>query len=274
MNNKEKKQTILITGASGFIGGALFKHLNTYSPIGLKCNSQLDKTLIPCDLRDSEQTKLHFDKTRPDIIFHFAALTSPGRNEEAPELAYESHIKITENILNNVPVDTHMIFLSTDKVFDGLELCPNENSVTNPQCIYGRLKLKCETMITGKLKKHHIIRIPIAHTLGAASYSFIDKAIVKLRKGEEAEVFKNIIRCFVYIDDLLKLLKMMINDDHYGIFHIGSKPMSYADRVIQICDRLGVAWQGKLILKEGQASPLSQELNTDKLKRVFKLVAK
>jgi hypothetical protein len=67
---------------------------------------------------------------------------------------------------------------------------------------------------------------------------------------------------------------MMINDDHYGIFHIGSKPMSYADRVIQICDRLGVAWQGKLILKEGQASPLSQELNTDKLKRVFKLVAK
>lgn len=265
---------ILITGASGFIGTSLFKLLERYLPLGLQNKPRLTNNFIACDLTDENATKKLFAQVNPKIIFHFAAMASPGRNEQEPELAYASHIKITENIINNISADTHMVFLSTDKVFDGSNPCPLEGSPTNPQCIYGRLKLQCEQMISRALKKHHIIRIPIAHALGdLASPSFVDKAVAKIKAGQAAEVFSNVYRCFVTLEDLLKVLEASISDTHYGIYHIGSRLMSYSERIKQICLQEGIPYQDKLVFKDGQVFPLSQNLNTDKLKRIFGTVA-
>lgn len=275
MNNKTQlKDQILITGASGFIGNSLFKLLADYNPLGLQYKSKLANNYIACDLKNEIMVKTLFGRINPKIIFHFAALVSPYRNEQDPDFAYESHVQITRNIINNVSSDAHVIFLSTDKVFDGSDPCPNEKSKTNPISVYGRLKLQCEEMIIDKLAKHHIIRIPIAHSLGdIASSSFVDKTIIKLISGLEAEVFKNVYRCFVSLSELLRLLEATINDTNFGIYHIGSRLMSYSDRIIQLCEQKKIDWRDKLVLRDGQVTPLSQNLDTRKIEKIFGVIS-
>ena len=88
----------MITGAGGFIGGALFEKLKHLDPIGVDYNLKEDvarENFIEADLRDENRVKEIFDTYRPDTVFHFAALLSPQRNEENPEPAKDSNIGIT-----------------------------------------------------------------------------------------------------------------------------------------------------------------------------------
>ena len=93
-------------------------------------------------------------------------MTSPSVNEKNVDLARGLHLRITKNILENISQDAHIIYLSTDKVFDGSDPCPNEESEGNPSWVYGKLKLLCEDMIKEKMRKYHILRLPIVHSMG------------------------------------------------------------------------------------------------------------
>jgi len=274
---------VLITGAGGFIGGTLFEKLKYLNPIGVDFNLRQEvnnKNFLEADLRDEDKVKEIFDQYQLDTVFHLAALSSPQRNEENPQLAEDSHIKITNNIVNNLPKDAHIIFPSTDKIFDGSNPNPDEEAEVKPLWLYADLKYKCEKIIKDKTSKFHIVRLPIVHSLGkltaisngAGPGSFIDKAIIDLKAGKEVTVFKNVERCFLRREELLNVFEMFIGDDHYGVYHIGTKMMSYYDRLRALCDEIQIDYKNNLVSKEGSANPLAQNLNTDKLKNVFGII--
>lgn len=271
---------ILITGVGGFIGGALFSKLRKINPFGVDFALKVEPiagNFLEVDLRDENGVKTLLNEYSPDTVFHFAALKSPRRNEENVSLAIELHLRITNNIVNNIHKDAHIIFLSTDKVFDGSQPCPDEEAEKRPQGVYGRLKLQCENIIKERLKRFHIFRLPIVHSLGehtslstgAGPASFIDKAIADLRAGKQVVAFDNVQRCFLKLQDLLNLLEIVMDDTHCGIYHVGSRMMSYYDRLRFLCEENQINWKGKLTPKSGQASPLTQNLNSSKLKRIF-----
>lgn len=281
--NNRKPKRILITGAAGLVGKALFSSLDYLKPIGLDfgiTESDENSNLFKHDLRDEKAVKKLINGYSPEIVFHFAALTSPQRNEENPQLAYDGHIKITNNILNNLNNDTHMIFLSTDKVFDGIDPCPDEESQARPLWVYGKFKLQCEQLIRQRLKKFHIFRLGIVHSLGdccvlskeAGPGSFIDKAIIDLKASREVAAFSNVQRCYVRLSLLVKLLEMAIDNSNYGVYHVGSPMANYYDRVRALCCEEKISWEGKLIPKPGKALPMAQNLNTARLKKVFGMV--
>jgi len=68
---------------------------------------------------------------------------------------------------------------------------------------------------------------------------------------------------------LVKLFEMAMDDCHYGIYHVGSAMMNYYDRVRILCEEERIKWEGKLIPRHGKALPMVQNLNTDKLKKIF-----
>ena len=155
---------ILITGASGFIGRALFKRLKDNFPIGISFNSKNKMSeFLTVDLRDNSQVKELFEAHIPNLVFHLAALTSPQRNEENKVLATESNLLATKNIVQNLQAGSHLIFLSRDKVFDGSNSLPSEEDATNSEWIYGQLKIQAEELIRNTIKRHHILRLPIVH---------------------------------------------------------------------------------------------------------------
>ena len=269
----QTKKNILITGASGFIGSKLYECLKGSSLFGLTRQKGLtaDKNLVKCDLSNQTELNKIIRDIKPDVIYHFAALTNPQRNEKNPEDARLLNVGITNNLLKVIDLQsTHLIFLSTDKVFDGSEPDPDETSETNPLWVYGSFKLECEKIIEQSLKKFHILRLPIVHSMGERKNpSFIDEALINLRNGLEVNAFDNVKRCYIVLDELIKFLIKLIDCSHYGIYHAGSSLMSYYDRILMLCNENGIAINGRLIPVKGNAKPITQNLNSDKIQRQF-----
>lgn len=268
------EKTILITGAGGFIGARLFEKLKNLNSIGLVHQSIIkseQERAIKCDLRNKIEIQELIGVIEPDIVFHFAAMTNPKRNEENPEDALALNVAITENLIHAIDTkNTHIIFLSTDKVFDGTELNPDETSKTNPLWLYGSLKLECEKLIENNVDKYHIIRLPIVHSCGEAySTSFIDEALINLKNGKQIKVFKNVKRCYVRLNELTAFLERLITDSHYGLYHAGSRLMSYYGRIRMLSGENGIQIADKVVPVEGGARPLVQNLNTNKLQQTF-----
>ena len=201
MNGKR----ILITGVSGVIGSRLYNYLEDYNPTGITRQKRFlkDKNIIRCDLTKLNEFKKIIGIIKPEIIYHFAALTNPKINEITPEKARMLNVTITKNIIRSIDTqNTHLIFLSSDKVFDGSNIDPDENSKTNPLWLYGKLKLECEKIIKDNVLMHHIIRLPIVHGNGEENRpSFIDEALIDLRNGNKVNVFDNVERCYVRLDE-------------------------------------------------------------------------
>ncbi len=279
MKNKLSSGKILITGAGGFIGGSLFEKLKYFYPVGVVSNLRENvnnNNFVEADLRDEERVKEIFDKYEPTTVFHFAGLSSPQRNEENSKVARDSNLGITKNILDNLSDDAHIIFPSTDKVFDGSDPNPDEETEVKPLWLYADLKYQCEEMIKKKTERFHIVRLPIVHSLGkctgAKRGSFIDRAIIDVKLGGKVTVFSNVARCFLRIEELINLFEIFINDTNYGTYHVGTKMMNYYDRLCALCDELGIEWKGKITPVEGSAKPLEQNLNINKLKNSFGVV--
>jgi len=272
-NMAPKLSKVLITGASGFIGRALINNLINIGPIGTQFSTRQEipgAQMITVDLRNQQEVVELIETVKPTTVFHLAALTSPGRNSMDPALAKESHITVTNNILKALPKDAHMVYLSTDKVFDGTDSYPDEATKPNPCCLYGELKLKCENMIQYQIKNHHIIRLPIVHSLGEeASNSFIDGALRGLMKGEHVSTFDNISRCYVRLDELVYFLGLLLEDTNYGLYHVGTEMSSYYDRIINLCNDNQIKWGDKLFPTKGRVTPSSQNINMGKAKNIF-----
>jgi dTDP-4-dehydrorhamnose reductase len=265
--------SILITGATGFIGRALLSHLHDFPVLGIglraaESNSPLNYRSV--DIRSATAVRAVIQEVAPSVVFHFAAFTSPKRNEDHAELAREINLTGTQNILASLPPSTHIVFLSTDKVFDGSDPCPNEESAPCPGWHYGALKLQGENLIKDKMERSHIFRLPIVHAEGeATSSSFVDQALLRLKLGESVNALENVQRCFVKLSGLLNLFKAVLDDRHYGVFHVGSEMTSYYNRIRTLCDKQGIAWQSHLIPASGEAVPMAQNLDTTKIKKLM-----
>ena len=266
---------ILITGISGFIGSLLLNALKgkNYNIVGTVLNGSVnsnDCKIVRIDLSNKPEVGNFFYKNKFDIIFHFAAYISPKLNEENPNKANLYNVGITKNIVDSVNKNCHIVFLSTDKVFDGSVDSPDEETSVSPCCLYGKLKYDSEEIIKKKIDRYHIFRLPIVHSLGSLnSSSFIDKSILNIENGNSISIYSNVKRSFLRIDELIKLLMASIENSCYGTYNVGTENMSYYDRLVQILNEKEISYTDLIDKNTGNIKPLKQNLNTTKVRKVF-----
>jgi dTDP-4-dehydrorhamnose reductase len=149
---------ILLTGASGQIGGALRQ------PLG-----QIGEVLTPnrsvLDLGHPDSLSARLDELSPDLIINPAAYTAVDLAEDERELAYRVNAvapRIIAAWASNREVP--MVHFSTDYVFNGSGDRPwREDDPTDPLSVYG----------AGKSRERPLFVMPPAVTLSSAPLGFL-----------------------------------------------------------------------------------------------------
>lgn len=223
---------ILILGASGFIGNALYKELCSYfdthgtyrTDSG---NFSSNQQFHHFDM-EAENVEILLDNLKPDVI-----ISSLRGNFDAQ---VATHFSIINYILRT---NTKLIFLSSANVFDAFTNFPSyEYDKTLSQSIYGRFKIKIENALL-RLPNHNynILRLPMV--FGKSSPRIKDlKAQVELR--EPVEVFPNVVINATEIQKVTQQIHYIINRNRQGVFHLGSSDLTHQkDFIEDICKGLG-----------------------------------
>src|ERR1019366_5896550 len=108
------QQFVWITGANGLIGNYLFQTAPRFAPRHRVHALTRDRL----DLLDSDAVRREFQKDKPQLVIHCAAISLVGEAQKNPELARRVNVGVTE-LLAELAADIPFIFFSTDLVFDG-----------------------------------------------------------------------------------------------------------------------------------------------------------
>jgi FlaA1/EpsC-like NDP-sugar epimerase len=144
---------VLVTGAGGSIGSELCRQISKFGPshllmldrdesglhatqLSVEGRALLDSDdLLLCDIRDAEALRAAFERSRPEIVFHAAALKHLTLLERHPSEAFKTNVLGTRNVLEAaqaVGVET-FVNISTDKA-------------ARPTCVLGWSKRVAERL--------------------------------------------------------------------------------------------------------------------------------
>jgi dTDP-4-dehydrorhamnose reductase len=132
---------ILVTGAKGQLGTELMARLepSQHDVVGV----DLDHGDATLDITRRDLTLAAITQLEPDAIIHGAAFTAVDACESQPDTAYLVNSLATRFIAEGARrVGAHVVYVSTDYVFDGSKPTPYvEWDTPAPRSVYGRSKL-------------------------------------------------------------------------------------------------------------------------------------
>lgn len=225
MSRPEAKHRILILGASGFLGNALYKEFCSYfKTFGTYCkqNSTLEKNkhFFQYNIEEDDVFEI-LEVVKPSII-----ISALRGDFHAQTIA---HQHIVEYLKMN---DCKIIFLSSANVFDAYSKYPSyEDDKTLSESIYGHFKIKIENMLL-RLPKQQIIIIRLPMVFGTQSPR-IKEIKQHLLEKAPIEIFPNLIMNVTTDFKVTQQIHYMINRNKWGVFHLGSTDLVHHDDFIK-----------------------------------------
>jgi dTDP-4-dehydrorhamnose reductase len=239
MKKVGSKQRILILGASGFLGYAIYKELcNYFKTFGtyFRPRQVYDKNKHFYNYSVEEDDIYDILKaTKPDLI-----ISALRGNFNAQTIA---HAHITEYALKH---GTKIIFLSSANAFDAYSKYPSyETDKTLSHSIYGHFKIKIENMLLRMPPKQvAILRLPMVF---GSNCPRILEFKQRIQENQAVEIFPNLIMNVTLDKKITQQIHYIINRNKYGIFHLGSTDLVHHDDFIK--DILNVITEKQVHLK-------------------------
>ncbi|GAA4969059.1 sugar nucleotide-binding protein [Algibacter aquimarinus] len=225
MKKREDKHRVLIIGASGFLGGAIYKELCSYfKTFGTYAttNKQFEKNhhFFQYNIEEDDIYEI-LDIVKPTIII------SSLRGDFSKQVLMHQHL--AEYVFSH---KIKLLFLSSANVFDAYSKYPSyEEDKTYSNSIYGHFKIKIENMLLRLPKKQvAILRLPMV--FGAQSPR-INEISQNIKAKEPIEVFPNLIMNVTNDSKVTQQVHYIINRKKSGIFHLGSTDLVHHDDFIK-----------------------------------------
>lgn len=226
-----QKHTILIIGASGFIGNALYKEVCSYF--------ETHGTYYLQEEQFKENQVFHHYDTEKGGIAEILKTVNPSviiscyKGDQ--KSSFQEHKVICEYI--KAHHFSRLLYISSVNVFDGLFEYPSyENDTPKSNTAMGVFKIKMERLLLTEIPAQlAIIRLPLV--LGNTS-----PVITLLRKSAEFassfEVYPNKIISVTTINKLAQQIHYIINKNLDGIYHLASEDViHHHDLMMEICLR-------------------------------------
>ncbi|HPD61268.1 MAG TPA: dTDP-4-dehydrorhamnose reductase [Thermodesulfobacteriota bacterium] len=204
---------VLLIGADGMLGGALFRALEGKTVC-------IGSTIQELDITDYDRTIETIKRLEPQAVINAAAFTMVDLCEQEKEKAFVVNAWGSRNIaIGCREIGAKCIYLSTDYVFDGEKKTPYvEDDVPHPISVYGLSKFQGEEYIQEILDDYLIIRS--SWLFAKEGVNFVN-TIIKLSRGKnELRMVNDQKGSPTYTNDLSQAISLLIEIDLKGVFHI------------------------------------------------------
>ncbi len=225
MKEREKARDLgltWITGASGLIGNYLVQTAAMFAP-----NRQIRAwTRADLDLLDFDAVRRKFQREKPRLVIHCAALTFPPTCQADPDLARRLNVEVT-SMLADLARDIPFVFYSSDQVFDGRSGNYDESATPNPLNIYGETKAAAEKIVLAN-PKHTVIRTSLnGGTSPRGDRGFNEQLRRAFERGQKLTLFTDEFRCPIPAVVTAGATWELVALNRAGLYHItGSERLS------------------------------------------------
>lgn len=196
-----------VIGASGYIGNYL---LQTYRETFSDCIgtgfSQLKHGLTPFDLRNPDCDSLKLEETGHQAVIIASAKPNIGWCESYPKESYELNVSGTLKLVKQLAQrGIHVLFYSSDYVFDGKEGSYSDQAKPTPVTEYGRQKAEVEREIPNITDNYTILRLSKIYGTVWKDNTLIDNLAADLLQGKKLKVATDQFFSPTHVDDVVAM---------------------------------------------------------------------
>jgi ADP-L-glycero-D-manno-heptose 6-epimerase len=218
---------ILITGHNGFIGSNLLSCIDSHYEVKKSDYSSYSDGYHPDNITDLSKI---------DIVVHMGAISSTNSIDK--EELFQKNIFNTLNIFSKAK-HAKIIYASSASTYGLCNSKRSELDELNPQSIYAKSKSIVDNIVLNFLSDRKIVGLRFFNVCSFSSesnktqpsptYSFMQQLI----ETKKIKLFANsdkIFRDFIFIDDVIKIIKYFIEHDidKSRIINVGTgNPISF-----------------------------------------------
>ena len=229
MTRQPTKTTLLVTGASGLLGGEVVAQATRqpnpgFSAIWGTWHSQ--PWTLPgskgrvLDVSDRSAVLRLVEQLHPDAIVHTACLKD-GLHAHAVTARGSSHIAEAA-----AAVGVRLVHVSSDVIFDGEHAPYDEAAPPAPVHAYGEAKAEAEAVVQRLAPSAAIVRTSLINRIDPPDRTTA-WIVDSLRTGTPITLFTDEIRSPVWVDDLAAALLELALNDFAGVINVaGTQSLS------------------------------------------------
>ncbi len=245
-----KKQNILVTGGSGFVGSHMVKkfaennnHVIVFDIMEPRYPLDSNVEYIKGDIFNIDSVQKVVNQA--DIIVHLVGLADSGIAQKNPQKSFLLNVVSLQNILEAARIagNKKMVFPSSAAVYGITEDLPiKESFQPEPTNIYSWHKVLCEKMVQSYQKNYGInyVILRFFNIYGKGNEGVIGIFIDKAKKGETIESFGPFqYRDFIYAGDVAEAVYRAVAYEKSinRIINIGSgKGIQVRDILNMVCE--------------------------------------
>lgn len=223
---------ILITGANGLLGQAIASHFERHTDAELLLTGIGRRRFIgrskyiSLDITSEAAVSATIKELKPEIIINNAGMSSVEECEKHKGKAFSINVSPIEYLANAAnEVNSLIIHLSTELIFDGSQKIIDETSTPHPLNYYGWSKYMSEVKLQALCKKYNIVRC--SHIYGYnpnTSRSNLPLWVYNsLKEGKNISVASDQWRTPVFINDVVNVIEKLCASDLIGIFQVAGQ---------------------------------------------------
>ena len=208
---ERRNNPVWITGAGGLIGNYL---VQTAPRLAVRALTRSD-----FDLLDFAAVRREFEKDKPQLVIHCAAISIIAVAQKDPEIARRVNVEAVK-LLAELAAEIPFVFFSTDLVFDGRKGNYVETDAPNPLHLYGETKADAEQIVL-KNPRHLVIRTSINGGISrAGDRGFNEQLRLALQSGKPMKLFTDEFRSPIPAIETARAVWELAEKQCAGIIHV------------------------------------------------------
>lgn len=240
---------VAVTGARGFVGPHLVAHLEACGDDVLSLDRHGPDSF---DVTDATQVRSRLTDSRPEIVYHLAALSHVGESWKSPAESFRVNAEGTLNILHTcteLSVPRVVVVLSSEEYgrVDEADLPLTEESPLRPVTPYGAAKAAADLLALQSFLGDGLgtIRVrPFSHTGPGQTPRFVVPALaLRIARAERDEIEEipvgslDAVRDLTDVRDVVRAYRLVAHQGEPGEVYnvcsgVGVSVQEIADRLL------------------------------------------